>query len=318
MSGPTTYGKEPQLSSAHTLWLKALPWVFVLIWSTGFIVAKVVLPNAPSLGFLVVRYALSLLAFVLLAWAFGLLPKLSELALGRNAQHLLVVGLLTNAGYLGGVWMATRYGMGAGLTALIMNLQPLLTLLWLAYVAKGVLHTREVIGVLLGLLGVFLVVAHKLHTEVTPLAALNIAMALLSMTVGALYQKRFAGAVDFRVSGVYQFAASLAVTLPFAFFEAHAWQFHWTPELMGAMVWAVLGLTLGGSSLFYVLIQSKSTTQATSLLYLVPPTTALMAWWMFGEPLSEYTLTGFALTAWAVALVTQAKKTESGPSKASS
>jgi drug/metabolite transporter (DMT)-like permease len=279
--------------------LAAMPGVFVLIWSTGFVVARYGMPHAPPMGFLAMRYALSVLAFgVWIALVRAAWPQ------GRAQWgHLAVTGVLMHAGYLGGVWAAVKGGIGAGTVSLIVGLQPVLTALWLS--ASGSAHAvsrRQWLGLLLGLGGLLLVVGHKFGLgEVTPYNLALAVLALLSITVGTLYQKHFVTPCDVRTANAVQLAAALAVTLPLAAWEAGPWDLH--PELIGAMAWSVLVLTLGGSSMLYLLIQRGAAAKVTSLLYLVPPCTAVLAWLLFDEPLSGQVLAGVALTAAGVALV---------------
>lgn len=276
-----------------------MPAVFVLVWSTGFVVARMGMPHAPPLGFLAVRYALSVLAFcvwigvVRAAWPVGRTQWL----------HLSVTGVLMHAGYLGGVWAAVKAGVGAGTVALIIGLQPVLTVLWLSL--RGASHTigmRQWLGLLLGFGGVLLVVGPKLGAgEITPVNLSLALLALLSITVGTLYQKRYVTPCDVRTANAVQLGAALVVTAPLAALENGAWQMH--TELVGAMAWSVLVLTLGGSSMLYLLIQRGAAAKVTSLLYLVPPCTAVLAWMLFGEPLTLQVLAGIAVTAAGVALV---------------
>jgi drug/metabolite transporter (DMT)-like permease len=279
--------------------LAAMPAVFVLIWSTGFVVARYGMPHAPPLGFLALRYALSVLAFgvwialVRASWPVG------------RAQwgHLAVSGVLMHAGYLGGVWAAVKLGLGAGTVALIVGLQPVLTAVWLSATGRAhAIAARQWLGLLLGFGGLLLVVGHKLGAgEVTAVNFALAAFALLSITAGTLYQKRFVQPCDVRTANAVQLAAALIVTAPLAWIEAGAWQMH--PELVGAMAWSVLVLTLGGSSMLYLLIQRGAAAKVTSLLYLVPPCTAVLAWLLFGEALSAQVLAGIAVTAVGVSLV---------------
>lgn len=283
--------------------LAAMPAVFVVVWSTGFVVARYGMPHAPPLGFLTVRYALSVLAFgawialVRAAWPVGRAQWL----------HLAVTGVLMHAGYLGGVWAAVKSGIGAGTVALIVGLQPVLTALWVSLTeGRRSIDARQWLGLALGFAGLLLVVGHKLGLgEVT---AFNLGLgilALLSITVGTLYQKRHVKPTDVRTANAVQLGAALIVTAPLALLEDGAWSLH--PELVGAMAWSVLVLTLGGSSMLYLLIQRGAAAKVTSLLYLVPPTTALMAWVLFGEPLSLQVLAGMALAALGVALVVRGR-----------
>jgi len=287
-----------------------MPAVFVLIWSTGFIVAKFGLPYAPPLTFLVLRYAFSIACF--LVWI-----RLSRARWPRGRQqwlHLAATGMLMHAGYLGGVWVAVKGGMGSGLTALIVGLQPVLTALWLSWAAssgtssQAQVTPRQWAGLGLGLGGLLLVVARKFGagSEVTALTLGCAVFALFSITIGTLYQKHFVQPTDVRSANTIQLAAALLVTLPFAFMETEA--IAWNSQFIGAMAWSVLALTLGGSSLLYLLIQRGAATSVTSLLYLVPPTTALMAWLLFGEAITLATVAGTALTALGVSLVVRPAK----------
>lgn len=288
--------------------LRAMPAVFVLIWSTGFIVARYGMPHAPPMKFLAMRYLLSVLCF--LVWAFAMRAAWPR---GRvQWGHLAVTGLLMHAGYLGGVWAAVKAGMGAGLAALLVGLQPVLTAVWVSS-RGGEVAGRQWTGLALGLAGLVLVVWQKLGLgEVHALNLVFAFVALVSITAGTLYQKRFVEPCDVRTANLVQLAAAFALTLPLAALETEAMA--WTTaagavnwELAGAMGWSVLGLTLGGSSLLYLLIQRGAATTVTSLLYLVPPTTALMAWVLFDEPITALTIAGMALTAVGVSLVVRAK-----------
>jgi len=293
-----------------------MPAVFVLIWSTGFIVAKFGLPYAPPLTFLAIRYLLSIACFLI--W-IGLVraPWPRE---GRQWLHLAVTGALMQAAYLGGVWVAVKAGMGSGLTALIVGLQPVLTALWVSWLAAGrgggaggKVTPRQWMGLALGLGGLLLVVSHKLGGghEVTGLTLASTLFALFSITAGTLYQKSFVRPGDVRCAGAVQMGAALLVTLPLAFFETGA--IVWNPQFVGAMAWSVLALTLGGSSLLYLLIQRGAATSVTSLLYLVPPTTALMAWLLFDEAITLATVVGTAITALGVSFVVRPAKPPVAP-----
>ncbi len=286
--------------------VRAMPLVFVLIWSTGFIVARYGMPHAPPFKFLALRYALSILCFLL--WVR--LRRVSWPQDGRQWLHLAVTGVLMHAFYLGGVWAAVKAGMGAGLSALIVGLQPVLTAVWLASAGTRVTG-RQWAGLGCGFAGLVLVVSHKLDSgSVGDQAGFNslvmVLIALVSITAGTLYQKRFVGPCDVRTANVVQLGAALAVTLPLALLETET--VRWGAGFAGALAWSVLVLTLGGSSLLYMLIQRGAATSVTSLLYLVPPTTALMAWLLFSEPVTASTLVGTALTAYGVSLVLRAPR----------
>ena len=282
--------------------VRAMPWVFVLIWSTGFIVARYGMPHAPPLTFLSMRYALSAACFGL--WIALSRPRWPQ---GRAQWgHLAVVGALIHAGYLGGVWSAVKIGLGAGTVALLVGLQPVLTAIWMSWTSRGAqggaVSGRQWIGLALGLGGLVLVVWNKLGGGEVTHANLALAIfALLCITIGTLYQKRHVAPCDVRTASFVQLCAALAVSLPFALFETE--HVVWHPQMVGALAWSVVALTLGGSSLLYLLIQRGAATEVTSLLYMVPPCTAVMAWLLFGESLGVAMLAGMALTATGVALV---------------
>lgn len=289
-----------------------MPAVFVLIWSTGFIVAKFGLPYAPPLTFLVLRYAFSIACFLIwIGFSRARWPRVR-----RQWLHLALTGVLMHAGYLGGVWVAVKSGMGSGLAALIVGLQPVLTALWLSWAnasgsstaTKTQVTPRQWAGLALGLGGLLLVVARKFGSgsEVTALTLGCTLFALGCITVGTLYQKHFVQPTDVRTANAIQLTAALLVTLPLSFLETEA--IVWNTEFIGAMAWSVLALTLGGSSLLYLLIQRGAATAVTSLLYLVPPTTAVMAWLLFGEAITLATVAGTALTALGVSLVVRPAK----------
>ena len=278
-----------------------MPAFFVLIWSTGFIVAKFGLPYAPPLTFLLLRFA-------------GVLAVLVPLVLLMRApwpagqvRHIAIAGVLLQAGYLAGVWCSIKLGMPAGLSALIVGMQPILTAFAAPLVGES-LRPRQWLGLVIGLCGVGLVVSHKIHLE--GLSFDSIAMcvlALLSITAGTLYQKRYCAHFDLRSGTLIQFAASLIVVLPFAcVFEHLDWQFSqvsWTPRFMLELSWSVLALSIGAIFLLFALIRKNAATAVTSLLYLTPPTTAIMAWLAFDETLGAAGLSGMLLAVTGVAFV---------------
>ena len=294
----------PGAGSAASAALRAMPWVFVLIWSTGFVVARLAMPHAPPMKFLTMRFALSVLGFA--AWI-----HLARVAwpVGRTQWlHLAATGVLMQAAYLGGVWAAVRAGIGAGTVALLVGLQPVLTALWVTLTSRTAEGTvprvgaRRWLGLVLGFAGLVLVVWPKLGNGEVTVFNLGLAVvALLGITAGTLYQKRWVAPCDVRSASLVQMLAAFVVCLPLALLEQAPMEWH--RDLVVAMAWSVLVLTLGGSSLLYILIHRGEATRVTSLLYLVPPTTAVMAWAMFGEALTPLMGVGMAITAAGVAIV---------------
>ena len=279
----------------------AMPLLFVVIWSTGFIVARVGLPFAPPLSFLLLRYCcvIAVLAPLLLmvrpSWPRG------------QVLHIALAGVMVQAGYLSGVWCAIKLGMPAGLSALIVGLQPLLTAL-VASLAGESLRWRQWLGLLLGLAGVALVVVERLSFEGSSTLNLSLCVfALLCITAGTLYQKRFCPRFDLRLGAVIQFGASALVTLPFALWleglGAGSQTIQWTPQFLLALAWSVLALSIGAMFLLYRLIASNAATQVSSLMYLTPPVTALFAWLLFGEAFGLAGIAGMLLAAAGVACV---------------
>lgn len=273
--------------SWHTALPGALPAFFVLLWSTGFIAAKFGLPYAPPLTFLTLRFLgvlLILAPCVLLLrapWPAGMV------------RHIAVAGILLQAGYLSGVWCAIKLGMPAGLSALIVGMQPVLTAFAAPLIGESV-RPRQWLGLALGLGGVALVVYAKISLAgLSSDSILFCLFALLSITAGTLYQKHYCPRFDLRSGTVIQFSASLALVLPLAMVtEGMRFDFQnvqWTIEFIGALLWSVLVLSIGAIFLLFALIRRSDATAVTSLLYLTPPTTAAMAWLMFGE---AFTLAG--------------------------
>lgn len=273
---------------------RLIPITFVLLWSSGFIIARYGMPHSEPMTFSFLRFVgvlvVMLPAVVLMRPAWPSWPQ---------AGHIAVAGVLLQAAYLGGVWAAVKQGMSAGLVALIMGLQPILTAWFSAFISERV-SARQWAGLALGIAGVSLVVWAKL--SITQLSALSLglaAAALASITTGTLYQKRFCPSFDLRAGSVIQFAVSAAVCLPFMFL-LETRQIQWHPEMIGALIWAVLGLSIGAISLLFMMIREGAATKVTSLLYLTPPTTALMAWILFDEPITLLTVLGTLLTVTGV------------------
>lgn len=282
--------------SSHRLgWLA--PAAFIFIWSSGYLAAKAAAPHAEPLTFLSWRYAGVLLLMGGLALA-ARAPWPSR----RDAAILALTGIGIQALYLGGVWVAVRQGMSAGVVALIVNLQPVLVALAAPWIGER-LSGRQRAGVLLGFGGVVLVVAHKLVGA--QLAAAPVALALLALmaiTAGTLVQKRWVPVFDLRTGQLIQFAASLAVTLPFAL-ALETGHIDWNPQSLGAMAWSIFVLTGIGISLMFWMLRHGQATAVTSTMYLVPSVTALLAWAMFGETLTATAVAGMAVSLVGVYLV---------------
>jgi len=280
-----------------------VPAVFVLLWSTGFIGAKLGLPHAEPLTFLSLRFALvaSVLA-VICVLARAPWPKTRG-----QVMHIAVAGLLVQAGYLGGVFSAIALGLSAGAAALIVGAQPLLT----ACLARPLLAERiapvQWAGFALGLVGVVFVLGPAAGDDVnaTGATAPSLAFAfigLASITAGTLYQKRFAVSMDLRSGSLIQFLAASALLAPLAW-ATESMQISWTGEFVFALGWLALVLSLGAITLLNLLIRRGAASRVASLFYLTPGVTAVIAWAVFDERLALTGIVGLALAAIGVALV---------------
>lgn len=280
-------------------WLAAMPAVFVLLWSSGFIGAKYGLPYAEPLTFLLLRFVL--VAVLLMVFSFA--TKAPWPRSGTEIGHIAVAGLLVHAGYLAGVFCAIHQGVSAGVIALIAGLQPVLTAAAASPLLGEQVSGRQWFGFALGLIGVALVVSGKLALGAGSLFGYALALvALLCITAGTLYQKRFCSGMDLRTGAVVQFAASAALMLVLAPL-LETMQIRWSREFILALAWLVCVLSLGAITLLFMLIRRGAASRVSSLFYLVPPVTALMAYIAFDERLSPSGAAGMVVTVTGVALV---------------
>jgi len=276
-----------------------IPAAFVLLWSTGFIGARLGLPYAEPLTFLSLRFALvvALLSLVCLV-ARAPWPRTP-----RAALHIAVAGLLVQAGYLGGVFSAIHFGLSAGAAALIVGLQPLVT----AGLAGPVLGERisrlQWLGFALGLAGAMLVLGPNATAAGASAASVGFALVgLASITAGTLYQKRFASDMDLRSGSLIQFAAAGLLIAPIAW-ATETMRVTWSSEFVFALAWLAIVLSLGAITLLNLLIRRGAASRVASLFYLTPGVTAVIAWAMFDERLAVSGTAGLVLAAVGVALV---------------
>jgi drug/metabolite transporter (DMT)-like permease len=279
-----------------------MPALFVLLWATGFIGAKLGLPYAPPLKFLLWRFLIVVVLMGLLAMATR-----APWPRGMRIVHVAVAGILLQAGYLGGVFVGISLGMPAGLASLIVGMQPLLTGVTGYFTGERV-SARQWLGLALGFAGVVLVVSGKVgFTGFGWQAVASTVMALLAITAGTVYQKKFCGGEDLRTQSVLQFIAAGAVLLPFALaFEPRV--VVWSAPLILALLWLVFVLSFGATSLLMLLLRRGAATMVSSLMYLVPPVTAIIAYLLFDERLSVTAIAGMAVAVLGVALVVRPAK----------
>lgn len=283
---------------------RSAPALFVVLWSTGFIASKLGAPYAEPFTFLAVRFLIVIAAMALIGLAVG-----AAWPTGRDLRHAFVVGALIHGVYLGGVFWAIRNGLPAGVAALIVSLQPVLTAVLAAPVLGERISERHWIGLGTGLLGAILVVAPKLEavaatggSGITPATVGAALAALAGMTLGTIYQKRAPQRADLRSGAVVQFAGALAVTAPLSLaVETRA--IVWSPSFVVALTWLVVVLSIVSITLLMVLIRQNAVSRLSGLFYLVPAVTAVMAYLMFGETLALVQLVGIGLVMAAVVLI---------------
>ena len=281
-----------------------VPALFVLLWSTGFVGAQYGLPYAEPLTFLGVRMVIAadLLALVALVLRAALPPRPAQYG------HSAAVGLLLHAGYLGGVFVAISLGVPAGVSAVVVSLQPVLTVVLAGPVLGERATPRQWLGLALGVAGVAVVVWPGLTAAAGQAGSLSLPgllaclVALASGTAGTVYQKRYGGGVPMLWGTAVQYAAAAAVLLTGAV-ATERMTIRWTGDFVLAMVWLVLALSLGAVLLLLLLLRRGTAAEVSSLFYLVPPAVALEAWLLFGTVPAPVSLAGVAVTALGVALV---------------
>ena len=285
------------MTDAHARRQLAFPALFVLLWSTGFIAAKYGLPDAPPYSFLLYRFAL----VASLMTAVAIATRARWPARWIDVGHVVVAAWLVHGLYLGGVFVSLDGGMPAGTSAMLVGLQPLLTvLLARLWLAEAVLP-RQWLGLALGLVGVWLVVRHKVVFGGDWTGLVPSAIALFGISVGTLYQKRYCTHVDLRSGAVIQFTACALLYLPLALALDHR-PVQWTPAFVFALSWSVLVLSVGAISLLYWLLRHGAAGSVARLFFLVPAVTAVIAWIAFGETLDALALVGMAAIAIGVAI----------------
>lgn len=273
------------------------PLLFVLLWSTGFIGAKFGLPHAEPLTFLLIRYLLVLSLMTLLALAMRAPWPRSA----RQWLHIGVTGLLVHGVYLGGVFMAISKGLPAGVASLVVGIQPLLTAVGAGWLLNEAVLARQWLGLALGFVGVAMVVSGKLGSGFGLDALWPALAALAAITAGTLYQKRFCPHFDWRTGAIAQFLPTAIVTAIVVSLTEN-FRVEWVPDFIFALGWLVLVLSLGAVSLLNYLIRHGSAVNLASLFYLVPPSTALIAWFLFDERLAGMALLGMAIAVGGVYL----------------
>lgn len=282
---------------------KAAPAVFVLLWSTGFIGSGLGAPYIDPMAFLTIRFFTVLPVLLII----GLVLVKSWPKSAKAIFHCIVTGALVHGIYLGGIFWAIDQGMPVGASAIIVGLQPVLT----AIVAVGLLGervtTKHWISMLIGLLGLTLVLGPKFDlggSGITLVTTSVVALSVLAISVGTVYQKRFVQKTDLLAATFWQYIGALLITTPLSLFES--WQITWSGQLIFAMAWLVFVLSVGAVLLLMVLIRQGAVSKVASLFYLVPVATAIESYFLFGETLTMVQIAGMALVIGAVLVIRSA------------
>ncbi|MCO7243181.1 MULTISPECIES: DMT family transporter [unclassified Halomonas] len=295
---------------AASLGLTAMPGLFVLLWSTGFIGAKFGLPYAEPFTFLFIRFVLTLMLLIPLTW----LMRISWPSSPRLWKHIAVSGLLVHGTYLGGVFYGIYLGMPAGLTALLVGLQPLLTAACAGPLLGERLTKQQWLGLLLGLIGISLVLGSKLELGSTLFsgfgagALISVMAALAGISLGTLYQKRYCTSMPLLSGAVIQYMAA-GVLLGFGALLFESREVEWSMTFILTLGWLVLILSIAAILLLMALIKKGEASRVASLFYLVPPVTALQAWWLFDERLPLLGLAGMVIAIIGVVMVVRPSTT---------
>ena len=282
------------------------PAIFVLLWSTGFIGAKLGSPWSSPFSFLLVRV-------VIVALILGLVCAISKVKWPgiKQAFHCAIVGILVHGVYLGGVFWAIKNGMPAGISAIIVGLQPLLTAILARYILNEVLSIRHWIGFFVGIGGLVLVLQPKFQiagSGITFAATISCIFSVIGITIGTIYQKKNVANIDIRTGTFFQYLGTIPLMMIGVVFDG-GYYVEWTGEFIIAMSWLVLVLSIGAISLLMILIRHGAVSRVASLFYLVPIATTIEGYFLFGETLTVLQIVGMFIVIGAVTLARQKSQT---------
>ncbi|MGF1761072.1 DMT family transporter [Photobacterium sagamiensis] len=281
------------------------PFIFVVLWSSGFIGARFGLEYAEPATFLLLRMLANVTVFVVL-----MVLLRARLPRGKEGFHSMIAGLLIHGFYLGGTYEGISLGMPAGLCSLLVGLQPILTAVILVNFSNEKLRSSQWLGLLIGFVGIAMVLQGNMewqqegHREA---AYVFVVLALLGITLGTLYQKKFCQGVDMIGGAVWQYTAAALVFLPVAM-TTETMAVQWTTEFIFTLSWLVVVLSVIAILLLLYMVRHGESSKVASTFYLVPPMTAFQAWLVFGEEFDTFGIIGFALAACAVYLVVRKPK----------
>jgi drug/metabolite transporter (DMT)-like permease len=301
MSAAVPSSTSPVPAPLHRGTLSLLSAYFVTIWGAGFVATRVALQYAAPFTYIGVRYAIA----AVIALGVALTLRARWPATRAEWGHVAVAGLLSHGGYLAGSHYAQYWGLSAGVTALVLALQPLVTALVAARWMGERLTRRQAVGVVVGLGGVALVVAHKFDVgAITPGSLAAVAWALACVTAGTLYQRQHASDTDLRSGVAIHLAATAVVMLPLAA-VVEGFRIEWNAAIAGALAYHVVPASMGAFTVFHYLMRRGQATRVTSLLYLTPPVAALCEWLLFGTAPTPVMLAGMVIACAGVAMVTR-------------
>ena len=292
---------EPPLTSALA---RVAPGIFVVLWATGFLMAKLGVPYAQPMTILALRFVL---AAIMMA-AVAALTQAPWPRSWKRIGHIAIIGVLLHAVYLGGCYVAIYQGMPAGMTALIVGFQPILT----ATVAGPVLGERvrwvQWIGIVVGFVGLMMVLWERLVIDLSHPAALLFAiLSLLGITFATIYQKRFCPSFDLRTGSAIQYVAASLVTVPVAFLLGVG-EIHWAPTFIFALAWLVIVLSGVSIALLTWMISRGAASKVASLFYLTPPLAAIGSYFWFGETLSALAVAGMVVIVCGLYLLNRGRR----------
>ena len=276
--------------------------LFIFFWASGFVAAKYGLPYAEPFTLMTARFVVA--SAIMVPACFFLKTAWPGTS---TAIHILIAGFGIQVVYLSGVYYGISFGVSTGVTALVVGLQPLLTGVLAGFVLNETITRRNWVGLVLGFVGLALIVWDRVASPTDTLWGLGaLIVGLIGITAGTLYQKKYCGPFDIRTGVALQTVLSCIVMIAIAA-SFETMQIDWTADFVFAVLWSAIGLSVIASCLYYWLIQRGAAARVTSLIYLSPPTTALMGWAMFGEIMSWIALGGMAVAMAGVAMAVRTK-----------
>lgn len=288
---------------ASTAGMFSLPFLFIVMWSSGYVMGKVGLPYAGPFTLLFLRFGVAALILLMIA----LLTNAPWPTEPRQYLHLSIVGLLMQALQFAGLYSGLRLGVTAGVSALIVGTMPVFTAMGASIFLGEKVDVKQRLGLVAGLLGVALVVSNKIGAGSAGVAAYGaVVMSLVGITLGTLYQKKYCSGMDLRTGSFVQLGVATLVVFCLSI-EFEGFAVHWTPELLFASSWLSIVNSIGAFSLLFIMMRTGEASKVSSLFYLIPSVTALMGYAVLGETLSTISIAGFIVTAGAVYVCTRAR-----------